>query len=174
MSYDNLVWAENIPNNLKSWVTDFFSAADEKGEESACKFSECFAEDGNMEGMTGLLPGRKGMLRIGTAGFHARGEVLAFSADKGPRTAIHGSRLRAWDAVETRKHILYKVYSLGQAPCEILILGKLESSLKNGKSFEMEFAAQAVFQTPVGDRPKAASYRIWAVSFAWTRHSRMG
>jgi hypothetical protein len=57
------------------------------------------------------------------------------------------------------------VYSLGKDDGDILILGKLESALKNGRSLEMEFAAQAIFETTTTDQLKAISYRIWAVSY---------
>lgn len=47
---------------------------------------------------------------------------------------------------------------------DLLVLGKLESSLKNGRSFEMEFVAQVIFADADADRPEAISYKVWAVS----------
>lgn len=77
---------------------------------------------------------------------------------------IYRSRLGAWDEVEFRKHILYQVYSMGPRGVDLLVLGKLESTLKNGRSFEMEFAAQVIFADATSDRPEAISYKVWAVS----------
>ena len=65
--------------------------------------------------------------------------------------------------MKSRKHTIFKVYSLGGDSQDILILGKLESTHTDGKSFEMDFAAQAVFAKSSGDRPEAESYRVWAV-----------
>ncbi len=65
--------------------------------------------------------------------------------------------------MKARKHTIFKVYSLGGDSHDVLILGKLESTLTDGKSFEMDFAAQAIFAKFSGDRSVADSYRVWAV-----------
>jgi hypothetical protein len=65
--------------------------------------------------------------------------------------------------VVSRRHILNKVYNIKKDFSDIVVLGKLESTLKNGNSFEMHFAAQIIFSTPFGAELKAASYYVWAV-----------
>ena len=46
-----------------------------------------------------------------------------------------------------------------------MVLGKLESTLKNGRSFEMEYAAQVLFVDSKAEKPKVSHYKVWAVSF---------
>lgn len=65
--------------------------------------------------------------------------------------------------MESRKHILYKVYNIKKDFSDIVVVGKLESTLKNGNSFEMHFAAQIIFSTSFGTERKATSYYVWAV-----------
>ena len=78
--------------------------------------------------------------------------------------AIYESRLKAWDTVMSRKHTVFKVYTIKKDFSDIVILGKLDSTMKNEKSFEMEFAAQVVFANPESKSPVTTSYKIWAVS----------
>jgi hypothetical protein len=80
--------------------------------------------------------------------------------------AIYESRLKAWDTVRSRKHTVFKVYTIKKDFSDILVLGKLDSIMKNGKSFEMEFAAQVIFANPESKTPVTTSYKIWAVSMA--------
>jgi hypothetical protein len=68
MMSENIVWAENIPENLKAWVVGFFSAADSKEDEFARKFSDLFAENATMEGMSGPIHGQKGEYYTGSIG----------------------------------------------------------------------------------------------------------
>ena len=91
-------------------------------------------------------------------------------ADLKSISEIHESRIHAWDSVKTRKHVLHKVYSLGRACDDVVILGSLQSELKNGRSFEMEFAARAIFARTNSDRLEARDYKIWAV--CWLTHLR--
>ncbi|EXJ59414.1 uncharacterized protein A1O5_12295 [Cladophialophora psammophila CBS 110553] len=129
------IWGDNVLDPVRAWVVNFFSAADTRGEQAAQQFADCFSEDAHQEGMGAPLNGRE---------------------------EIRKSRLGAWDSVETRKHVLHKVYSLDSTSRDILILGKLESMLKNGKSFEMEFAAQAIFEDATSSSLKCKNYKIWA------------
>ncbi len=84
-------------------------------------------------------------------------------ADLKSISEIYESRIHAWDSVKTRKHVIHKVYSLSRTCDDVVILGLLESELKNGRSFEMEFAAQAIFASTTSDRLEAQDYKIWAV-----------
>ena len=68
-----------------------------------------------------------------------------------------------WDTVQSRKHVVSKVYTLKKDFSEIMILGNLESTMKNGQSFEMEFTAQTIFHGVTSDKPKAIHYCVWAV-----------
>lgn len=45
-----------------------------------------------------------------------------------------------------------------------MVLGKLDSTLSNGRTVEMEFAAQVLFQEAQGEPLKARHYKVWAVS----------
>ena len=78
-------------------------------------------------------------------------------------SAIYESRLKAWDTVEKRKHTIFKVYTNKKDFSDVLLLGKLDSTMKNGRSFEMEFAAQILFEGSNSDNPKATDYTVWAV-----------
>ena len=95
------------------------------------------------------------------------GQLLFVITNSGARLiAIYESRLKAWDAVMSRKHTVFKVYIIKKDFSDILILGKLDSTMKNEKSFEMEFAAQVLFANPKSKNPVTTSYKIWAVSMA--------
>ncbi len=60
MAESTIIWADAIPDHIKSWVIEFFSAADGKGEEATQKFADSFSENGTMKGLTGSIHGRKG------------------------------------------------------------------------------------------------------------------
>ncbi len=60
MAYDPITWADGVPEDIKTWVVEFFSTADTPGDDSAKRFSEFFHQDARMEAMSGTLSGRKG------------------------------------------------------------------------------------------------------------------
>lgn len=80
------------------------------------------------------------------------------------QSAIYESRLQAWNTVKSRNHTIHKVYTNKTDASDMLILGSLASTLTNGRSFDMEFAAQALFHDTASDPVEAKSYKVWAVS----------
>ena len=90
--------------------------------------------------------------------------ISVLSTDYNLKSAIYESRLQAWDTVASRTHTIQKVYTNKKDASDILILGVLESTLNNGRSFEMEFAAQALFEDTTSDPVEATHYKVWAVS----------
>ncbi|KAJ9660315.1 hypothetical protein H2198_002623 [Neophaeococcomyces mojaviensis] len=159
MSSNNVIWPDaTVPNAVKKWVIDFFAIADSKEEDSARKFAGFFHVDGVMVGMTGPLQGREGAANPNT------GLNFMLSTDPSTELAIYESRLQAWNTVKSRTHTIQKVYTNKKDASDILILGVLYSTLNNGRSFEMEFAAQALFEDTTSDPVEATHYKVWAVS----------
>ena len=72
--------------------------------------------------------------------------------------------MQAWNTVKSGAHTIHKVYTNQQDASDIMILGTLKSTLSNGRSFEMEFAAQALFRDTTSRPVEAEHYKIWAVS----------
>ena len=64
MANSATIWADAIPDHIKTWVTDLFSAADTRGKEATQKFSNSFSEHGTMQGLAGSIHGREGKLHV--------------------------------------------------------------------------------------------------------------
>lgn len=76
---------------------------------------------------------------------------------------VYESRLKAWDTVRFRKHTVFKIYTTKKDFSDILILGKLDGTIKKEKWFEIEFVAHIVFANPESIILVTTSYKIWAV-----------
>ena len=61
MGSDSVIWPEDAaPDGVKTWISDFFAAADTEGEDSAKEFAKFFHDDAIMSGMTDPIQGKQG------------------------------------------------------------------------------------------------------------------
>ena len=75
---------------------------------------------------------------------------------------IAESRSNAWKAYASRKHVAKKVYVHNDAG-DILLIGNLESELKNGKKITNDFIANIVLDLSKSSKPKFKAYKAWSV-----------
>lgn len=161
MDSDSVIWPDDTaPEGVQTWVSEFFATADTEGEDSARRFAEFFQDDAIMIGMTDPIHGKQGLTSHST---RSTASLVVLTDSSAELIAIYEARLKAWDTVKTRKHTLFKVYTIKKDFSDILILGKLDSTMKNERSFEMEFVAQVLFAHPQSEKPVALNYKVWAV-----------
>jgi len=80
------------------------------------------------------------------------------------KLAILASRKEAWRVVASRKHTVLSVYSASKDFSNILIVGNLIASLKNGNQVDTEFIAQIDLEGVGEGEPRATLYKVWGVS----------
>lgn len=120
-----------------------------------------------MHGTAGVLNGRAGKISSVQAIFcdhKDRGRRTKEQATDRYPTAILESRSKAWDNVDKRKHEVLRVYTAAKNFSDIVVIGRLDSMLKNGREVGFEFVARVVFDRETNDDPKASLYQVWAVS----------
>jgi len=79
-------------------------------------------------------------------------------------TEIRRSRDNAWAVVQSRKHIILKVYISSIEANDILFIGNVTMDLRNGQSPSGEFTGRLTISGADTAAPKLKSYQVWAVS----------
>jgi hypothetical protein len=79
-------------------------------------------------------------------------------------TEIRKSRENAWTVIKSRRHEVLKVYVDDSKGSDLLLIGKVDMKLGNGKGVSGEFIARIVVSGATTSQPKMKLYQVWAVS----------
>lgn len=69
--------------------------------------------------------------------------------------------------METRKHEVLRVYTHKPDFSDLLFIGKLSATFKNGKSATEEFVVRLTVEGDPATNPKGSLYQIWAVRLSY-------
>jgi len=130
----------DFPKRVEQLITEFYSLADSKDDDTPEKFAALFAEDGVMYGLAGASTGR---------------------------AEIAAARPKSWNMIATRRHQPVKVYSFTPDFSDVLLMGYISAKLTNGNSVSVEFIAQFIFEGDTSSSPIITSYKSWADSAPW-------
>lgn len=73
-------------------------------------------------------------------------------------------RDHAWDHIEDRKHEIFNVYTAKPDYSDIMVLGLLTGSFRNGKIVSEEYIARITFDpATLATEPKSHYYKVWTV-----------
>lgn len=146
MSYvsANTVWLAPIAPPVQRILALFYELADDKNSNAGPRMAaEVFAED---------------------ALLYAAGSTTNATAGS---AAIAQSREHAWDAVESRRHTIERVFGSTGADIgsqEIMLIGSLDTKFKNGQSLVVPFTAHAEVVGAASEAPRIKMMRVYAVS----------
>jgi hypothetical protein len=90
--------------------------------------------------------------------------VLARLSSVSLSVEIRRSRDHAWDHIKSRHHEIVKIYVCNEACDDLMLIGKLEMGLRNGKDVVGEFIARVVVKGADSSSPMIKSYTVWADS----------
>lgn len=69
-----------------------------------------------------------------------------------------------WDAVESRKHTLHKIFPFGTDSTEVMLYGNVSLALKNGSNADMEWAGRAkLHKDEASGQYKMSYYQVYLV-----------
>ncbi|VUC32627.1 unnamed protein product [Clonostachys rosea] len=136
-SIDSATWPEGviIPTEVKILIERFFQTVDTNRDDAGDILAdELFDENG----------------------------VAYFGAHpfRGPEE-IRKSRAHAWDAIETRKHKVLRVYTRAPDCNDLLFVAHVAMGLKNGKSVDGEFVGRFTISNAESKGPKLSLYQVW-------------
>ncbi|OCK79054.1 hypothetical protein K432DRAFT_355638 [Lepidopterella palustris CBS 459.81] len=135
MSTDT-VWPAGFPTPVKDVILLFFSLADDKSSTAGPRLAdEVFTPTG--------------LMKNGAAKFEGTAEISK-------------SREKAWDAYESRKHSVIKVFTHGDKADDLVVLGSLDAGFKNGKSAVGGFCVRIKVEGAEGSKPRLGLYEVFA------------
>ncbi|CAK7205233.1 hypothetical protein SEUCBS139899_008000 [Sporothrix eucalyptigena] len=145
MSYvtQNTVWLADdqiLPPAVRQILARFYELADDRSPDAGPRMAaEVFSTDAVLFG-AGSDP-------QGTAG----------------ATAISKSRDHAWNVVDRRRHTIERVFGSADGR-EVMLIGSLDTTLKNGRSLVVPFTAHVNVVRQDGDTPRIQMMHVYADS----------
>jgi hypothetical protein len=150
---------------VKQWLSDLYETVDSKEDDCGTKLAALFTDDAIMHGMSGQAVGKEGMLLHPLFVLLFSPDILcAIRCNMISKLAIAASRKEAWAVFASRKHTVLSVYSASKDFSQILIIGNLVASLKNGNQVDTEFIAQIDLEGVGEGQPRGKLYKVWGVS----------
>lgn len=137
------VWPEiPPPTPIRKWLEDWYTATSTNSQHSTDVLVDSITEDGAVINNTKHTKGRKDFREW---------------------------RDHAWDHIEDRKHEIFNVYTAKPDYSDIMVLGLLTGSFRNGKIVSEEYIARITFDpATLATEPKSHYYKVWTDSVPWT------
>jgi hypothetical protein len=77
--------------------------------------------------------------------------------------ALLKERRASWDAIAKRAHHVYRIYAMSAEATDLLIIGRVDITVRNGRQFSQEFA-QNFLLAKNGDKYMIRKFQAWIVS----------
>ncbi|KAI9836765.1 MAG: hypothetical protein M1819_000930 [Sarea resinae] len=136
---ENTVWpAHPIPSSIQHLIERFYVLADLNSPEAGDRLAEeVFAEEATLMGVGSKFTGSQ---------------------------EIRRSRDNAWRVIETRRHEILKAYVADLEGRDVMLIGKVQMGLRNGKTVDSEFTARMVVDEASDESgsPRLSYSQVWA------------
>lgn len=67
-------------------------------------------------------------------------------------------------SIKGRRHTVHKVYTCNEKADDLLLIGKVERYLHDGRTLETEWASRLVIENASSKQPRLKLFNAWSVS----------